>query len=75
MSKEVRKPEFPEKDPEDQLQEMPHAEVRKFKPQPGPGPALQQWWQALDGQADPLTIISRVAPIEASLLCVGWLLA
>ena len=29
-----RKPEFPEKIPEDKLQKMPHSKARKFKPQP-----------------------------------------
>ena len=32
--KEGRKPEYPEKTPDDDLQKMPHTETRKLKPQP-----------------------------------------
>ena len=38
--KEGRRPEYPEKTPEDQLQKMPHTKARKFKPQPKLEPAL-----------------------------------
>ena len=31
--KEVRKPECPEKTPGDELQKVPHATARRFKPQ------------------------------------------
>ena len=31
--KEGRKPEYPEKSPDDKLQKMPHAKARRFKPQ------------------------------------------
>ena len=31
--KEERKPEYPEKTPGDELQKMPHATARRFKPQ------------------------------------------
>ena len=31
--KEGRKPECPEKTPDDELQKMPHTKARKFKPQ------------------------------------------
>ena len=31
--KEGRKPEYPEKTPGDELQKMPHATARRFKPQ------------------------------------------
>ena len=37
---EGRKPEFPEKIPDDELQKMPHTTARKFKPQPRLEPAL-----------------------------------
>ena len=30
---ERRKPEYPEKTPDDEIQKMQHAEARKFKPQ------------------------------------------
>ena len=29
-----RKPEYPEKTPDDELQKMPHTKARKFIPQP-----------------------------------------
>ena len=44
--KEGRKPEYPEKTPDDELQKMSHTKARTFKPQPGLEPALQHWWQA-----------------------------
>ena len=31
--KEGRKPEYPEKTPDDELQKMPHTKARGFKPQ------------------------------------------
>ena len=31
--KEVRKPEYPEKTPGDELQKMPHTKARRFKAQ------------------------------------------
>ena len=31
--KEGRKPEYPEKTPDYELQKIPHSKVRKFKPQ------------------------------------------
>ena len=34
-----RKPEYPEKTPDDELQKMPHNKSRKFKPQPRLEPA------------------------------------
>ena len=30
--KEGRKPEYPEKTPDDELQKMPHTKARRFKP-------------------------------------------
>ena len=56
--KEGRKPEYPEKTPDDELQKMPHTEARKFKPQARLEPALQHWWQAR--KADVLTITPHV---------------
>ena len=38
--KEGRKPENPEKTPDDELQKMPHTETRKFKPQARLEPTL-----------------------------------
>ena len=38
--KEGRKPEHPEKTPDDELQKMPRTKSRKFKPQPILEPAL-----------------------------------
>ena len=38
--KEGRKPEYPEKTPDDQLQKMPHTKARKFPPQARLKPAL-----------------------------------
>ena len=58
--KEGRKPECPEKTPDNELEKMPHTTVRKFKPQPRLKPALQHWWQARE--ADMLTMTPRVAP-------------
>ena len=58
--REVRKPEFPEKTPNDELQKMPHTKARKFKPQPRLEPAFYNWWQAR--KADVLTTTLRVVP-------------
>ena len=44
--KEGRKPEYPEKTPDDELQKMLHTKARKFNPQPRLEPALWYWWQA-----------------------------
>ena len=57
--KEGRKPECPEKTPDDELQKMPHTKARKFKPQPRLEPTLKHWWQAR--KADVLTVTPRVA--------------
>ena len=38
--KEGRKPEYPEKTPDDEPQKMPNTEARKFKPQTRLEPAL-----------------------------------
>ena len=37
--KEVRKPEYPEKTPGDELQKMPHTKARRVKPQARLDPA------------------------------------
>ena len=58
--KEGRKPEYPEKTPDEELQKIMRAKARKSKPQPRLEPALQHWWQA--GKADVLTITPRFAP-------------
>ena len=57
---EGRKPEYPEKTPDDELQKMPHTKGRKFKPQSALEPAPQHWWQAR--KADVLTVTPRLAP-------------
>ena len=51
--KEGRKPEYPEKTPDDELQKMPHTKARLE-------PAQKRWWQAR--KADVLTVTLRVAP-------------
>ena len=51
---EGRKPEYPEKTPGDELQNMLHTKARKFKPQ-----AQQHWRQAR--KADVLSVTPRVA--------------
>ena len=38
--KEGRKPQYPEKTPDDELQKMPHTKARKFKSKPRFKPAL-----------------------------------
>ena len=38
--KEGRKPEYPEKSPDNELQKMPKTEAQKFMPQPNLEPAL-----------------------------------
>ena len=38
--KEGRKPEHPDRTPDDELQKMLHTKARKFKPQAGLEPAL-----------------------------------
>ena len=59
--KELRKPEYPEKPPDDELQKMPHTNAGKFKPQLRLEPALWHWAQAR--KADVLTITPRVAVV------------
>ena len=54
--KEGRKPEDPEKAPDDEVQKMPRTRALKSKPQPRLEP---HWWQAR--KADVLTITTRVA--------------
>ena len=44
--KEGRKPEYPEKTPDDELQKMPHTKAQKFKRQARLEHAQQHWWQA-----------------------------
>ena len=41
-----KKPEYPEKTLDDELQKVPHIRAGKFKPQLRLKPALQHWWQA-----------------------------
>ena len=38
--KQGRKPEYPEKTPDDEHQKIPHTKARKFKPQPRLEPAM-----------------------------------
>ena len=38
--KDGRKPEYPEKTPDDELQKMPHTKAKKFKPQLRLQPAI-----------------------------------
>ena len=38
--KEAKKPEYPEKTPDDELQKIPHTKARKPKPQPTLEPAV-----------------------------------
>ena len=52
--KEGRKPEYPEKNPGDELQKMSHTKARRFKPPARLEPAQQHWWQAR--KADVLTV-------------------
>ena len=56
--KERKKPEYPEKTPDDELQKVPHIKAGKFKPQPRLKPALQHWWQAR--KVDVLTTTPRM---------------
>ena len=58
--KEGRKPEYPEKTSDDELQKMPHTKARTFKPHARFEPAQQHWWPAR--KADVLTVTPRVAP-------------
>ena len=41
---EGRKPEYPEKTPDDKLQKMPQTKAQKFQPQPRLESALKHWW-------------------------------
>ena len=59
--KEGRKPEYPEKPSDDELENMPHTKERRFKPQARLQPAQQYWWKAR--KADVLTVTPRVAPM------------
>ena len=58
--KEGRVPQYPEKTPDDKLQEMPHIKDKKFKPQMRLKLALYHWWQAR--KAGMLTITPYVTP-------------
>ena len=58
--KEERKPDYPEKTPDAELQKMPHTKARKFKPQPRLELSLSHSWQAR--KADVLTITPPVTP-------------
>ena len=62
--KEGRKPEYPEKTPDDELQRMSHTKARRFKPQARLEPAQYRWWQAR--KADLLTVTPRVAQSSTS---------
>ena len=64
--KEGRKPEYPEKTPGDELQKMPHATARRFKPQARLEPTQQHWWQAR--KTDEQTVTPRVAPSRSGRL-------
>ena len=44
--KEGKKPEYPEKNPGDKLQKMPHTKAQRSKPQSKLKPTQQHWWQA-----------------------------
>ena len=55
---EERKPEYPEKIPDDELQKMPQTKAPKFKSQPRLKRAHDHWWQAW--KAHVLAITSRV---------------
>ena len=72
-----RKPEYPEKTPDDELQKMPHTKARKFKPQPRRESTPDHWRQAW--KADVLVTAPRVAlmckPMCKAIVCfVCWLL-
>ena len=58
--KEVRKPEYPEKSPGDELQKLPHTKARRFKPQARLEPHTTALVQAR--KADVLTVTPHVAP-------------
>ena len=60
--KEGRTPEYPEKTPGDELQKMPYAAIRRFKPLERLEPGQQHWWQAR--KADALTVTPRVALVR-----------
>ena len=64
--KEGRKPEYPEKTLDDELQKVPHSKARRFKPQARLEPARQHLWQAM--KADMLTVTPRVAPKQRQQL-------
>ena len=49
-----------EKNPDDELQKMPHTKAWRFKPQARLEPAQYHWWQAR--KADVLTVTPHVAP-------------
>ena len=66
--KEGRKPDYPEKTPDDELLKMPHTKARKFKPQTRLEPTLEHRWQAR--KADMLTITTRVTP-NPTLCCAS----
>ena len=59
LMKYGRKPEYPEKTPDNKLQKMPHTTAWRFKPQARLEPTQQHWWQAR--KADMLTVTPCVA--------------
>ena len=58
--KEWRKPEYPAKAPDDDLQKRPHIKARKVKPQARLEPTLSHLWQAKKAGTLPTT--PHVAP-------------
>ena len=55
--KEGRKPEYPEKTPDDEFKKMPRTKAERFKCQARLEPVQQHWWQVR--KADVLTVTPR----------------
>ena len=64
------KTEVPGKNPDDDLQKIPHtiSKARKFKPQPRTQPVLKHWWQAR--KEDVLIITPHIAPSTTYLTLI-----
>ena len=56
-----RKPQYPEKTPNDELQKWPHTKARIFMPHLGLEAAPCHWWYALGGK----TVVYSITPLAS----------
>ena len=63
--KEGRKPTYPEKNPDDELQKMPHNKTPKFQPRLRLEPTLKHWWQARKADMLTITLLQDLYPMHS----------